>query len=123
MLQYPALLLEHAKKRAESIQAMAPPTSLPTQQDEVLRLMILACDSNRCLIRQQLLKAHPAAGRSHDGHISRLVKSGNVFRTGQGQLFLTWQGLEAFLRTAVWPGLCMASCSLLWLAMVALMQL
>ena len=97
MLQYPALLLKDAKRQAQSSQA----TSLPTQQDEVWRLMILACNDNRCLTRQQLVTAYPAASRNNDGHISRLVQSGRVTRTGQGQLLLTWQGLEAFLRAAV----------------------
>ena len=97
MLQYPALLLAHAKKRAQSVQA----TSLPTQPDEVLRLMILACSDDCCLTRQQLLKAYPAVARSNAGYISQLVESGRVLRTGHGQLFLTRQGLEAFLRAAV----------------------
>ena len=45
MLQYPAMLLKYAKQQAQSLQA----SSLPTQQDEVWRQMILACSDNGCL--------------------------------------------------------------------------
>ncbi len=97
LLQYPALLLKTARRRAKSSGVTSP----PTQQEEVWRLMILACNDSCRLTRQQLVTAYPAASRNNDGHISQLVKGGRVIRTGHGQLRLTHQGLEAFLRAAV----------------------
>lgn len=97
VLQYPALLLKAAKRRAQS----SGETSRSTQQEKVWRLLIMACDDSCRLSRQQLVAAYPAAIHNNDGHISQLVKGGCAIRTGCGELLLTWQGLEAFLRAAM----------------------
>lgn len=94
MLQYPAKLLKRAKRRAQKLQA----SSLPTQQDEVWRQIILACSDTGCLTRQQLVAAFPAASQHNDGLISRLVRTGRVTRPEHGQLLLVWQALEDFLQ-------------------------